>query len=138
MGWTTCLTTTIEYNKEVYNNLYEVKHAISECEYLIASIKKDLLNFATMTEPQKFCPTDSDPLYWIKEEVESNLELLEEKYIDLYKLELLRSNWQYCHNDEGLAIPPPKGMADAYLEGSFINTAENNYEVQEQTKETSC
>ena len=54
----------------------------------------------------------------------SNLELIEEYTITLYKLNLLLENWDSCHNEEGLAINPPNNITwkTAFLTGDFVNT----------------
>lgn len=122
MGWATYLTTTIEYYKETYNTKFQVEEEIEICKATIGRCKKDLLSYALITEPQKFCPEESDPLIWISNEVEDNLQLLEEETIKLYKLELLLEEWDKCHNKEGKAIKSKddKLWDKAYLSGDFI------------------
>lgn len=122
MGWATYLTTTIEYYKETYKTKYQVEEEIEICKSIIGRCKKDLYSYAIMTEPQKFCPEENDPLIWISNEVEDNLQLLEEETIKLYKLELLLEEWDKCHNEEGKAIKSKddKLLDKSYLDGDFI------------------
>ena len=122
MGWATYLTTTIEYYKETYKTKFQVEEEIETCKAIIGRYKKDLFSYAIMTEPQKFCPEESDPIIWLSNEVEDNLQLLEEEIIKLYKLELLLENWDKCHNNKGEAIKPKdnKLWDKAYLDGDFI------------------
>ena len=68
----------------------------------------------------------------IREKIDINVYTLEEAIDDLkyaiiekYKLELLLENWDKCHNEEGLAIPPPFDYESAFLDGDFIKTVEN-------------
>lgn len=77
-----------------------------------------------MTEPSKFSEKDEDPYCWLINTFNSNLELLEEYTIELYKLNLLLSNWDACHTKEGLAIDPPEGVHydSAFLSGDFVNS----------------
>ena len=122
MGWATYLTTTIEYYKETYKTKWEVEEAIEESNRIIEVCKKDLLSYALITEPKKFCPEESDPLIWLNNEVEDNLQLLEKEIIKLYKLELLLKEWDKCHNKEGKAIKSKddKLWDKAYIDGDFI------------------
>ena len=122
MGWATYLTTTIEYYKETYKTKFEVEEAIEESKKLIEVCEKDLYSYAIMTEPQKFCPEENDPIIWLRNEIEDNIELIKDETIKLYKLELLLEEWDKCHNKEGKAIKSKddKLWDKAYLDGDFI------------------
>ena len=54
MGWQTDLFCNITFNRETYNNLYEVEDRISELEGYVNTCKKEIRNLAIMTEPEKF------------------------------------------------------------------------------------
>ena len=104
----------------------EVEDEISDLDKCIESCKKVLRDMALMTEPTKFMDKDSDtnPYYFVTEQVEDNLELLEEYTIERYKLSVLLDNWDNCHNKEGLAIYPPDNVDrnTAYLHGDFVKS----------------
>ena len=124
MGWNTELFCNITFNKETYNSKNEVLNEIDHIQKCLESAKQDCRNLLLMTEPKKFCPEDDDPICWMTNLYNSNLELIEEYTITLYKLELLLENWDSCHNEEGLAINPPDNITwkTAFLDGDFVNT----------------
>lgn len=128
MGWQTDLFCNITFDRETYNNLYEVEDRISELERYVNTCKKEIRNLAIMTEPEKFYNKEdyNSPYDFVNKTVEDNLELIEEYSVELYKLYMLRDCWDKCHNDKGLAISPPKGINwdSAYLDGDFIKTVD--------------
>lgn len=124
MGWSTELFCNITYNRETFNSKYEVKDRIEEIEQYLKISEGRLRDFSMMTEPQKFCPENYDPLIWIRNEVQDAIDEIEEYSIELYKLNLLLENWDNCHNEEGLAIEPPEGITwkTPFLSGDFVKT----------------
>lgn len=124
MGWTTCLMYTMKFYKETYKTKYEVEQEIEESKRIIEVYEKDLQSFGIMTEPQKFCPEEKDPIIWVRNEIEDNIQVIKEETIKLYKLETLLENWDKCHDDKGNAIvPKDKGLWDkVYMDGDFIDT----------------
>lgn len=126
MGWSTELFCNVSYNRETFNSRGEVEDKISELDKNIESCKKAIRDMALMTEPSKFMSKDNDesPYYFVIEQVEDNLELLEEYIVERWKLSLLIENWNNCHNEEGLAIYPPNGVNwdTAYLHGDFVHS----------------
>jgi hypothetical protein len=64
MGWGITLNTDIYYSKVGYKSKNEVSERIKDIDETLANIKARLLQFAFMTEPKKFIPEDSDPLYY--------------------------------------------------------------------------
>ena len=77
-----------------------------------------------MTEPQKFCPEENDPIIWVRNEIEDNIQLIKEETIKLYKLETLLEEWDKCHDEKGDAIvPKDKELWNkVYMDGDFIDT----------------
>ena len=69
----------------------------------------------------------SDTFEWIGSKLSCYFKELEECYYEKFTLELLLENWDKCHNEEGLAIPPPDDMEydTAYLDGDYIETTKN-------------
>ena len=124
MSWSTELFCNVSYNRETFNSKYEVEDKISELDKNIESCKKTIRDMALMTEPSKFISNDENPYYFVIEQVEDNLELLEEYTIERWKLSLLLENWDNCHNEEGLAIYPPDEINwdTAYLHGDFVHS----------------
>lgn len=126
MSWSTELFCNISYNRETFNSKYEVEDKLNTVNRYINDCKKVLRDLAIMTEPNKFFNDnpDSDPYNQITINFENTIELLEEYYIEKYKLLLLLDNWENCHNKEGLAIYPPDNIDwnTAYLHGDFVKS----------------
>lgn len=93
---------------------------------MISYYKNKVLAFALTTEPKKICPKtyENEPLTYIQNELELMWEELDEYYWNLTKLEILKDSWKYCHDESGLAIPPPEKWKwnTAYLDGDFVPT----------------
>jgi hypothetical protein len=123
MGWATYLMCTIEFHKETYRTKYEVEEAIEESKRIIQICKDDLYSLCMITEPNKFCPEENDPITWIRNEFKDNIELLEGESYKLLTLELLYDNWDKCHDKDGNAIVPTDKdwWNKAYCGGDFIN-----------------
>ena len=126
MSWSTELFCNISYNRETFNSKYEVEDKLNTVNKYINDCKKVLRDLAIMTEPNKFFNDnpDSDLYNQITINFEDTIELLEEYYIEKYKLLLLLDNWENCHNKEGLAIYPPDNIDwnTTYLHGDFVKS----------------
>ena len=124
MGWSTELFCNISFNRETFNSKIEVQDKIEEIETYIQNAKDHLRDLLMMTEPGKFCPENYDPLIWMRNEFQDSMEEIEDYSVELYKLNLLLTNWDACHNDNGLAINHPDGIDwnTAFLDGDFIRT----------------
>lgn len=125
MGWGTYLITPMYFSKENYKTKYDVEKSLNEIREIIENYKMRLFQFATMTDPKKFCPDDyASPLQWIEEEMSEIFRELEFAYTDEYKLTILLDAWDRCHNSEGKAIVPnePLKIWDMdYCGGDFID-----------------
>lgn len=126
MGWSTELFCNITFNKETFNSKVEVQDKIEELEAYLQNSKDHLRDLLMMTEPGKFCPENYDPLIWLRNEFQDAVDSIEEYSVELYKLRTLLVNWDTCHNEDGLAINPPKGinLETAFLSGDFVKTIE--------------
>ena len=130
MGWSTRLTTTMEFNRRTYDCLGTVEHDLNEVQDSIKYFKNKLLGLVMMTEPKKFCDEDQDPMCWLQHEAEDCFEALEEAIVDEYKLYKLKEDWDTCHTKDGEPIHPPKEFCNgeyedcAYIDGDFILTKE--------------
>lgn len=125
MGWSTELFCNISFLRETFNSKEAVQERIEETERYLQIAKDQMRNFVMMTEPRKFCPENYDPLIWINNEYEDLMDSIEEYSIELYKLRMLLSNWDNCHDKDGLAICPPDGITweTPFLDGDFVRTA---------------
>lgn len=137
MGWSTELFCNISFNRKSYNSLHEVEEDIEEAKRGVASCKETLRNLALITEPEKFYDKEefNSPIAWVEESLSSSLELLEEYYRELERLEILKDNWDNCHDEKGLAINPPDNINwdTAFLEGDFVKSI-NNQDISKTLK----
>lgn len=134
MGWQTDLFCTLTFNRQTYNSISEVDDRIAELTLYIKDLEGTLKDLAIMTEPNKLLSLEEgeSALYHLQHRVKESLEGLEEYYIERWKLEILRENWNHCHNEEGLAINPPESIdwRTAYLDGDYVKSIDhpNGYE----------
>lgn len=125
MGFGTYLKTDLYFSHKTFNMRREVEEELDKVKESIRLSKERIKQFALMTEPNKFCPKDNDPLWWVSNELEEILSALEEEMVDEFKLEMLLENWDDCHDENGLAIPDPNdkdGQSHSYLDGDYVNT----------------
>lgn len=125
MGFGTYLYSETYFSRENFEHKWQVEERIQRVELCIQSLKERLASFVLMTEPNKFCPKDKDPLYWMTNETSEILEELEDCWVDLYRYRVLLDNWDSCHNEKGEAIGPPKEWRyerKAFMHGDFIKT----------------
>lgn len=125
MGWSSELFCNIHFNKQTYNNKYEVESQLEDLNNWINTCKEKLRDLAIMTEPRKYCDEETqNPYYFVINEFKDCIDNLEEALIEKYKLELLLENWENCHNKEGLAIDPPEGIHydSAFFWGDFVKS----------------
>lgn len=129
MSWSTELFCNLSFNRETYNSRHEVKDKIDELDRCIDTCEKTIRDLVMMTEPSKYTDNkeDSNPYFFVTSMFEDNMELLEEYYIERYKLSVLLENWERCHNKDGLAIDPPDSidLNTAYLSGDFVKSVKH-------------
>ena len=123
MGFGTYLISPIYFSKETYQSRYQVEKDLKNVRNSIADYKATLKSLVLITEPQKFCPKDENPLSWIQEYTDEILEALEWLYVDEYKLSMLLDAWDKCHdkNNNGIVPAEPLKIWDMYYcGGDFI------------------
>lgn len=69
--------------------MLDVKSDFETSNESIAWYKSRLRELIMMTEPQKFCSKDQEPLIWLRDEFEGLIEGLEEEYWINMKLSYL-------------------------------------------------
>lgn len=125
MGWETTLTTNITFYKTTYNHLYEVETDLKEVKDMIQYYKDKIRSLVMTTEPKKICPEDciDNPLEWLQRELDESWEVLDEYYWKEFKLEILKDEWNNCHDDKtGLALvsSDPDIWKKSWLDGDFV------------------
>lgn len=125
MGWGITLNTDIYYSKVGYKSKNEVSERIKDIDETLANIKARILQFAFMTEPKKFIPEDSDPLYYIESEIDELLEEYNELCFEQSRLYILENDWDEAHHEEtGLALVPynPNELNRKWMYGDFVKS----------------
>lgn len=121
MSWSTYFTTTIEFPRKTYDYLGQVECDIEREQLYIKSARNTLRNLAIMTEPQKYCDEEDNPMTWVSHEVDDALEALEASVCRLHDLYLLKSGWSSIERKDGVFVAPADEKN--YLFGDFIPNA---------------
>ena len=125
MGFGTTLYTGIYFHDENYDNVIDVQNRINEVKAIINNYKERMKMYAVCTEPKKFFKDEKDIFLAIHNKIDEYFEILEEYYIELYKLELLLNKWESCHDKETgygkLPDPEQKLFSKSFIRGDFIN-----------------
>lgn len=126
MGFGTYLKTDLYFSHQTFNTRQEVMDALEKVRDSMRVGRERLKQFSLMTEPNKFCPKDEDPLWWVTNELDELITQYEDDAVEEFKLVLLLDNWDSCHNEEGLAIPDPNDKGEttsrSYLDGDYVRT----------------
>lgn len=134
MGWETNLVCSINFHKETYDSLYKVENDIEETEEELKDAENELRSLVIITEPAKmFTIEDGNPIDELRMRCESCLITIEDCHNRLFKLRLLKSNWDKCHyfkDGYQYAIKPPSDINEAYLSGDFIKTGDEEESTQ--------
>ena len=121
MGFGTTLYTEICFGHKVYKTKDEVESDIYDVKDTIYRCKQNIKNLAIITEPKKYMSDDNEePIFWLEDKVNDNLEILEESCIMLYKLEKLLEDWDKCHQGN-LELRPPKNNNNHYIASDFCD-----------------
>lgn len=142
MGWGITLYPQIYYSKVNFRTKYDVESEIEDIKKSIKMLENRLLALVMTTEPAKMMSNDEEcsPNEWLLSEyrqiIEDDEDSLKRYYYELWKLEILRDNWDACHKDNKAIAPPKDTFKDwdiAYMDGDFIETInEDGSELQEE------
>jgi len=100
MGWGTEFKAEIYLNRQKYNSILEIDDKIEEYEELIEMHKEELLISVALNPEKVREENDASLIHSIRHHVNDILESLEEVYVELYKLELLKENFGKETTDE--------------------------------------
>lgn len=94
MGWGTAFQCEIVINKEHYQSLYEVEDRIKDLEDFNSKLESEILMYAS-ANPKDIVPKDweDQAINFIKTEINAALEILKENNDLLFKLYLLKENF---------------------------------------------
>ena len=125
MSFSTDLYTSISFNRETYDTKYKIEEALDEARNGAEYCKTRLHQLAAMTDPQKFCSEEEDPLIWLTNEVDSAITDLEDYTKDIYKLELLLECFDEAYDKEKKCfkkLPVGVHWDSSFISGDFIKT----------------
>jgi len=119
MGWETNVPTMLTFSKETYTNEYQVENEIEDLKKQIADLREDLVIYA-MGNPKDFVENEDSTIMSVKELVKDTLELLEDDYYKLWKLECLLKNFK-CRGGDFVENPDYEKNIKEWLDESYIN-----------------
>lgn len=95
MGYGTTCTADIYLSREDFANKYEVEQEIEECKIAINNVKTRLFGFicGNLKDLMPKSDEEEDPIYYAKQFLDGEMELLDKMTIRQFKLELLLDNW---------------------------------------------
>lgn len=91
MGWGTDFTVDIYLSRQIFNSSFELEDKIKEIEKEINDIKSRILMYGS-SNVKDILPEDwnDEPISFIHNSVSTEFESLDEKTIELYKLNLYK------------------------------------------------
>lgn len=121
MSWGTYALVPVYLSRETFTSKDQLVEYIKECNASIEQCKKDLYKVAAMTEPQKFCGEDEDPLGYTDRIVTDSLELIEEYSYKAHIADLMLEAWDDAHHPNGGAYYQSEKRQDlAWMSGDYI------------------
>lgn len=127
MSQKTTLYTTVKFDfyYKTYNSKREVEVDLETEKSAISSASNKIRELALMTEPNKFFDSKVDNVYnQLTKEVDSLLDEIKDRTVNVIRLNLLLSKWDECHDEKGLGIDPPENLElnKSYIKGDFVYT----------------
>lgn len=99
MGWQTSTITQLIFNRETYNNIYQVENEIKNNDKTIQNIKEELYTMTTSRPEDLLIHNEDMDLLSLQRETKDKLEILEECIIENYKLECLKETFKLRDGD---------------------------------------
>ena len=117
-------TVKIDFCYKTYNSKREVEIDLDTEKYAISKASTKIRELALMTEPNKFFNNEANIYNQLTEEVDSLLNEIKDRTVNVIRLNLLLSKWDECHNEQGLGIDPPENLElnKSYIKGDFVYT----------------
>lgn len=99
MGWQTSTITQLIFNRETYNDIYQVESEIENNDKTIQNIKEELYTMTTSRPEDLLIHNEDMDLLSLQRETKDKLEILEECIIENYKLECLKETFKLRDGD---------------------------------------
>ena len=131
MGWQTSTITQLIFNRETYNDIYQVENEIENNDKTIQNIKEELYTMTTSRPEDLLIHNEDMDLLSLQRETKDKLEILEECIIENYKLECLKETFKLRDGDfienTNRKQNIKKCLIDNYIldKSDFINTSIN-------------
>lgn len=131
MGWQTSTITQLIFNRETYNDIYQVENEIENNDKTIQNIKEELYTMTTSRPEDLLIHNEDMDLLSLQRETKDKLEILEECIIENYKLECLKETFKLRDGDfienTNRKQNIKKWLIDNYIldKSDFINTSIN-------------
>ena len=131
MGWQTSTITQLIFNRETYNDIYQVENEIENNDKTIQNIKEELYTMNTSRPEDLLIHNEDMDLLSLQRETKDKLEILEECIIENYKLECLKETFKLRDGDfienTNRKQNIKKWLIDNYIldKSDFINTSIN-------------
>ena len=135
MGWQTNVITQLEFNRETYNSPYVVLDEIRGKEKVIQNITEELSVMVTARPEDLLLHNEDMDLLGLQRTVKDKLEVLEECFIEKYKLEWLRENFDLRDGDF-IENPDRKEAVKKWLIDNYI-LEENDFNNSNNTSNIS-
>ena len=132
MGWQTSTITQLIFNRETYNDIYQIENEIENNDKTIQNIKEELYTMTTSRPEDLLIHNEDMDLLSLQRETKDKLEILEECIIENYKLECLKETFKLRDGDfienTNRKQNIKKWLIDNYIldKSDFINTSINN------------
>lgn len=132
MGWQTSTITQLIFNRETYNDIYQVENEIENNDKTIQNIKEELYTMTTSRPEDLLIHNEDMDLLSLQRETKDKLEILEECIIENYKLECLKETFKLRDGDfienTNRKQNIKKWLIDNYIldKSDFTNTSINN------------
>lgn len=132
MGWQTSTITQLIFNRETYNDIYQIENEIENNDKTIQNIKEELYTMTTSRPEDLLIHNEDMDLLSLQRETKDKLEILEECIIENYKLECLKETFKLRDGDfienANRKQNIKKWLIDNYIldKSDFVNTNINN------------
>lgn len=120
----TILYTKIHFEGETFNYRWEVENKLRAVQEAYQQAKDTLRDLVFMTDPQKYFTDleEGETIYSkVQELFDACMHTLKVTQWDIDNYETLLADWDKCHNENGVAIFPPKDHKYHYMFGDYID-----------------
>ena len=133
MSYGTYFTTTLIFNKQTFNSVWQVREEYNKISEELADLRAAIHELTVMTEPAKMMSKEeakyATPYEWVRAQTRDILKEIESLAVQQAKLSLLIDEWSMCHDKDGRPIPPPESLDidnQSFICGDFVEGLPDN------------